>query len=664
MVVPSVITTTQMPQSRYDFRKQNIRSVSLLILSIANVRLLLASSLQEEQLNLKERMRDVGGGRFLMCRSISVSRSSKQLSAIILLTAWITCTAFAQSASPKRVLLLYETDGTAPGFLVFEQSLVHDLRAAMGANLEFYREHLDSTRFPEFTESRLAEIRSRYANRKIDVVIFQGNTLVDLLPTVPVVQVSNARPNQAESSHRTNLVHVLYNIDALKCIEVVHSLQPRARRVLLITGVGASDHITTEQFQKRLREDTSIEIQVVGDASVDELVSMVSKLSQDTIVMPIAYSRDPAGNAYSSRDIVAKIAAASSVPVYAVSDTYLGVGTVGGYVVSWSRTGELTADAAIQMLRGKDPSSVVLKALGSGIYLFDWRQLKRWGLLESSLPPGSEVEYRTPTAWEQYKWRIIGSVAIMIGQLFLIIALLVHRRRRQQAEGSLREMAGRLLRSQDDERRRIARDLHDGTAQHLSGMALTIGQVLADFPPGHDQLRKLLQDSHVASREALKEVRTVSYVLHPPILDGLGLVPALQWYLDGLQKRSSLRVNFQASADIEGLSPDEERALFRIVQESVNNVLRHSGGTAINIVLSANGRDVTLEIADNGCGMTAVELQQAEGAASLGVGISGMRERVRQLNGTFRISSSSRGTQVFVSLPKNEGKHATNSSRR
>jgi len=110
--------------------------------------------------------------------------------------------------------------------------------------------------------------------------------------------------------------------------------------------------------------------------------------------------------------------------------------------------------------------------------------------------------------------------------------------------------------------------------------------------------------------------------------------------------------------------PDEERALFRIVQESVNNVLRHSGGTAVSVTLTTSRQDVNLEIADNGRGMTAEELRQAKGAASLGVGISGMRERVRQLNGTFRISSSSRGTQVFVSLPKIEEQHAANSSSR
>jgi signal transduction histidine kinase len=219
-------------------------------------------------------------------------------------------------------------------------------------------------------------------------------------------------------------------------------------------------------------------------------------------------------------------------------------------------------------------------------------------------------------------------------------------------------MTGRLLESQDDERRRIARDLHDGTGQHLSGMALTIGQVLTDFPPGHDDLRRLLQDSHTASRQALEEVRTVSYVLHPPILDGLGLVAALRWYLDGLQKRTDLKIDFESPAEIDSLAPEAERALFRIVQESITNVLRHSGGTMLRVVLSNQGKAVTLEILDNGRGMSAEQLAGLEGAATLGVGIAGMRERVRQLEGAFKIESGSGGTKVTVSVPASKERYA------
>lgn len=588
----------------------------------------------------------------------------RRLIATVLLAIWMSSASFAQSTSPKRVLLVYQSDGAIPANIAFEQSLAQHLRTAMGPRLEFYHEQLDSTRFPEYTQQKVAALRSQYADLKIDVIIFFGNTLTEVLPGVPVVQVSNGEPDRTGAFHPANFVYVSFNIDALKEIGVAHRLQRKARKVVLISGVAPLDLATLRQFERRLRSDPNLDIQIVDNASVPEVLAMVSHLPKDTIVLPIAYSRDPAGNTYVPRDIVSKLANASTAPVYAVSDTYVGIGAVGGYVVSWTKTGELTAEAAVQIAQGKAPADVVLGSPGSGVYLFDWRQLKRWGFSVDDLPPGSAVEYRTFTAWELYRWRILAGIAIIAAQFLLIVALLVHRRRMRQAEESLRETAGHLLQSQDEERRRIARDLHDGTAQHLSGMALTIGQVLADFPPGNDQLRKLLQDSHVASREALNEIRTVSYVLHPPILDGVGLVPALHWYLEGLQKRTPLRVNLQTPAEIPDISPDGERALFRIVQESITNVIRHSGGSAISVSLVPNGKKVTLEIEDNGSGMSPEHLSLIESTASLGVGIAGMRERVRQLKGTFKISSSPRGTRVVVSIPTNGASNAANLASR
>jgi signal transduction histidine kinase len=596
---------------------------------------------------------------------MGIDPNLRRLAVSALLAGWIACTAVCQTASPKRVLLVFHGDGLIPADFVFEQSLAQSLRAAVGLDLEFYREQLDSDRFPEYKQRKIAELRSQYANRKIDAVIFEGNTPDEILPGVPVIQVSNFSSEPAvDGSSRENFVFVSLNIDVRRTVDAARRLEPNARKVLLISGTASLERRYLAQFRQQLSGERNIDVEEIVDASVPELLTKVSHLPRDTIVLPISYSRDPAGNSYIPRDIVARLADVSTAPVFAVSDTYVGVGAVGGFVVSWAKTGEIAADAVVQLFHGKAPAEVIVKSPGSGVYIFDWRQLKRWGFSESDLPPGSIVEYRIPTAWEQYRWRIVGLIAIMLAQSLLIVALLIHRRKRRQAERSLREMAGRLLQSQDEERRRIARDLHDGTGQHLSGMALTIGQVLADFPPGYDRLRKLLQDSHVASREALNEVRSVSYVLHPPILDGLGLVPALRWYLDGLQKRTAVSVDFQAPVEIADVTPDGERALFRIVQESMNNVLRHSGGDAISVILSHSGKEVTLEIADNGHGMSVEELGQVEGAASLGVGIAGMRERVRQLDGTFKISSSPRGTRVFVSLPKKEERHAAHSARR
>ncbi len=590
---------------------------------------------------------------------MGVARNPTRWAAHLLIAVGLFIVSSASAHAVTRVLMVFQDDGHTPANSRTEQSVVSTLRQALGPSLEFYTEQLESTRFPEFREQTLASVRSRYAGRKIDLVIYEGNIPTEVLAGVPSVYVTNSKEGVEGDARLGNSTLLQIKVDVRKTIEVASRLQPEASKVLVISGVSPSDLAYLEEFRRQLQSlQPQFEIEVVTNATVKELLARVSQLPHDTIVLPIQYSRDPAGQNYISRDVVTMLAKASTVPVYAVSDTYIGTGVVGGYVVSWARTGEVAAEMGVEILHGADPRLVSAPAGGTALYMFDWRQLKRWDFSESELPPGSVVEYKLPSAWEQYRWRIVGVIALLMLQTILIIGLLIARKKRKRAEELLREMTGQLLQSQDDERRRIARDLHDGTGQHLSGMALTIGQVLADFPPGYEQLRRLLQDSHVASRKALNEVRTVSYVLHPPILDGLGLVPALRWYLEGLQKRSAIRIDFEAPAEIGQLSPEADRALFRMVQEGVTNVLRHSGGTELKVRLTSGAKEVRLEIEDNGRGLSAEQTSQNEGAAMLGVGIAGMRERIRQLNGEFTLQSSTNGTKVIATVPLDEKRNA------
>jgi signal transduction histidine kinase len=568
--------------------------------------------------------------------------------------------ACADQAISKRVLLVFQNDGYSPSALEFQQSVFTRLRDALGPKIDFYCDQLDSTRIPAFRERVLALVRSRYSEHGIDLVIFVGSVPTDILPGVPVIYVGNL-PSEFDnhSSNRENSVAVWFKVDVRKTIAVARQLQPKAGNVIVISGSGVSDRVYLDQIRGQLR-DLDIPVEYLADSTVDQLRTKVASLPRNTIVLPISYSRDRNGTSYFSHDVVELLAHASNAPVYSVSDTYIGTGVVGGYVVNFRKTGEVVADAALKILGGVPANRIKVPPEGTSAYIFDWRQLKRWKLPERRLPAGSLVEFEVPTVWEEYRWRIVAIVSLVIIQSLSIMTLLINRRSRRRAESSLRDMTGRLLESQDEERRRIARDLHDGTGQHLSGMALTIGQVLEDFPPGHERLQQLLQDSHTASRQALNEVRTVSFVLHPPILDGVGLVSAIQWYVDGLQKRTDVRINFDAPADLGHLAPEAERALFRMVQEGITNVLRHSGGTALRIALSSSPRAVSLVVQDNGHGLTAEQLSHLEGAATLGVGIAGMRERIRQLRGEFKVQSNADGTKVTATVPLEKKAYAPN----
>jgi hypothetical protein len=155
---------------------------------------------------------------------MDVEPNLRRLAVSALLAGWIACTAFCQTASPKRVLLVFHGDGLLPADFVFEQSLAQSLRAAVGRDLEFYREQLDSDRFPEYKQKKIAELRSQYANRKIDAVIFEGNTSDEILPGVPVVQVSNfsSDPTVGGSS-RGNFVFVSLNIDIRQTVDAART---------------------------------------------------------------------------------------------------------------------------------------------------------------------------------------------------------------------------------------------------------------------------------------------------------------------------------------------------------------------------------------------------------------------------------------------------------
>lgn len=157
----------------------------------------------------------------------------------------------------------------------------------------------------------------------------------------------------------------------------------------------------------------------------------------------------------------------------------------------------------------------------------------------------------------------------------------------------------------------------------------------------------------VLVRQASQEIRTLSHLLHPPLLDEVGLVPALEWFVQGFSERSGIRVGLSISPDLGRLSREAETTVFRIVQESLTNIHRHSGSTTASIRLQRAGGIISLSIGDQGCGLQSSALQSSEKrpVLLLGVGISGMRQRVLQLGGTFTLSSTERGTLVEVSLP-------------
>ena len=228
---------------------------------------------------------------------------------------------------------------------------------------------------------------------------------------------------------------------------------------------------------------------------------------------------------------------------------------------------------------------------------------------------------------------------------------------RAEAERSLRDLSGRLLQMQDEERRRIARGLHDSTAQNLAALTMNLALLRSQLAEGGPRAAKLLEESLAFAEQCSTEVRTLSYLLHPPLLDELGLAGAAREYADGFAERSGIRVDLELPARMGRLPREIETALFRVLQESLTNVHRHSGSKTASIGIAFVGATVRMAVRDAGRGMDPGNLLAAGApVAGLGVGIAGMRERVRQLGGRLEVESDGHGTVVTATLPCDEAR--------
>lgn len=261
-----------------------------------------------------------------------------------------------------------------------------------------------------------------------------------------------------------------------------------------------------------------------------------------------------------------------------------------------------------------------------------------------------EVISNTTYRWER------GVLAVAFTLTVFILAatfwtLLMELKERRQAESIVRNLSGRLLKIQDDERRRIARELHDSLGQMLTSLKMNLDHMVS-HPANGDMQHELLETCVSLAQQGIDETRTLSYLLHPPLLDEFGFASAAKWYIDGFVKRSKIDVAFDIATNFERMPEEIEIALFRILQESLTNIHRHSGSSTAEIVAERTPSQVVLRIIDHGKGISPELLAKFRRTrGGVGVGLAGMRERVEELGGQLEIRSGEQLTALEVAIP-------------
>ena len=319
--------------------------------------------------------------------------------------------------------------------------------------------------------------------------------------------------------------------------------------------------------------------------------------------------------------------------------------TLSGYITSWNRGAEqmfgyLAGEVAGQHIsiitpddRRNEPVEV-LERLKRGEVVRPFETVRR-------RKDGSLVDVSVTAS----------AVKDRMGRITSVSAIAHDIADRKQVESELKELSARLLNVQDEERRNMARELHDSVIQGLAAAVINLS-LLKDSLDLDPEAARTLDETLKITEESVREIRTFSYLLHPPLLDVNGLQSALRWYVEGYSKRSGVQVDLDLPDGRERLGNEVELTLFRIVQESLTNIHRHSGGRRATICMRRTAKDVTLVVSDDGHGMDAQTLEKLgrEGAV-LGVGIAGMKQRLQQLRGRLEITSSGSGTAVTARVP-------------
>jgi signal transduction histidine kinase len=566
---------------------------------------------------------------------------------VVLLMVFLSVSGFAADAhaadSQVAVLALYGSRPDLPSNIIVDEIIRSTLERELGPRLDFYAEFLDAARWPE-GETQIAVhdfLRRRYAQKKISVIIAVARPAVnfmriygdELFPGVPIVAYGDSDALRDWKPGRP-ITGRLAKIDLTQTAELILRLQPATREILVISGTSDSDRWREFEARGQLaRFEKRVKLTYMDAGTAQDFVRAAARVPDGTVILFLSMYQDSAGDKLLSHEVLARIAKEARVPVYNQTATNIGLGIVGGVVFDPESLGLETAQLTLRVLRGERLQDLPVQEGKATVPMVDWRQLRRWGLDEKRLPAGTVVRFREASVWDSYRWYILGFLAAMTLESLLVVTLSVQRRKRRTSENALKELSGQLIHAAEEERLRLARELHDDFSQRLALLHVALDMLCQESPSNGTSLRQQLEALAKDVQELESDVHNLSHRLHSSKLEVLGLKAALKDVCRQVSHQHNVDIQLQADELSPKLSADLSLCFYRIAQEALNNAVKHSHSARIEVKLGNSGGRVWMRIKDFGVGFDAT-------ARANGIGLAAMRERLRMVGGSLQVKSS------------------------
>jgi len=583
---------------------------------------------------------------------------------------------------PKRVLAIFAFKQALPWAYQVEESM----RAAIGSEapfpIELNVEHADRARYPE--ETYLGKIidfyKYKYSGQKFDLILAIGDESAELLieygehmfGDIPIVLISSEAGALPGNLERPNMVSLIWGWDIGKTLELIQNLLPNTQHLYFISGTSKTDLTVRNVAQKALKNtNVKFNTQFITDFVTSEMLEKIAHLPNDSVIFFLSVLRDKNDEYFVSRDLMHVASEKANVPTFGMADTYLGHGIVGGNLLSAEHQGQRLIKTAIKIMNGESITSTDLLE-GDNLPMFDWRQLQRWSINESDLPPGSIVKYKEHSIWDDHKGKIIGAIATILLQSLAVILLLIQRKKRNQAESEsqvLREDLAHVSRvlSMGEIATSLAHEINQPLTA-IQSYAQAAQRFLQKDPPEYEEVGKSLGGVVEGSRRAKEVIQRIRMTLDKQPLERSpqkvrDLINGVFLLVQGKVEENKILLKLDIENPLPKVFGDQvqlQQVLLNLMINGIEAVCENDGDIR-KLIVSAykeQDEDVVVSVKDNGIGINENVLNRPFDAfyttkqEGLGMGLSISKSIIEDHGGRMWISKNpDKGVTFSFTVP-------------